>query len=184
MRGQALSRSHSPSGYGITPADAGTSLTFFGMTAICRDHPRGCGDKSYYNRCPKVSTGSPPRMRGQAIIPTSKNDQGGITPADAGTSFVSSLGTLSPEDHPRGCGDKVVIFRTAITVQGSPPRMRGQVTKMVQAASQARITPADAGTSLHKILKGNHDPDHPRGCGDKIEFYKKDKTKGSVTTNG
>ena len=105
MRGQVFRYRSLLLSFGITPADAGTSCSFFFCVGLT-DHPRGCGDKlSLVRYCPAV-VGSPPRMRGQEYYRTEQRLLYGITPADAGTSSYHWAGRNLMGDHPRGCGDK------------------------------------------------------------------------------
>ena len=71
---------------GITPAYAGKRFPFSLPAARLKDHPRVCGEKLKSNDEDVTYKGSPPRMRGKAIldymgVPTKR-----ITPAYAGKS--------------------------------------------------------------------------------------------------
>ena len=48
--------------------------------------------------------------------------------------------------------------------------MRGQDFRQLFDRSARRITPADAGTSPHGVFVSDFDWDHPRGCGDKMQY--------------
>ena len=127
MRGQEPSRKRWSSDGGITPADAGTRRT---------------AADSYYQL-----KGSPPRMRGQGHLEPDPKTAHRITPADAGTSDSLVFDCVLKEDHPRGCGDKLLVLLPLPLTQGSPPRMRGQGRRGWVGIQRERITPADAGTS-------------------------------------
>ena len=91
--------------FGITPADAGKTLSDVDRDGNKKDHPRGCGENFFgafeFGQVP----GSPPRMRGKLPYATKTDLKDGITPADAGkTEFHCAAGKGS-EDHPRGCGE-------------------------------------------------------------------------------
>ncbi len=88
-------------------------------------------------------------MRGQVIPLMVFFSPSRITPADAGTSVPFGGVQILPEDHPRGCGDKMKPPDVSVSSGGSPPRMRGQVLAAVLSGKRAGITPADAGTSLN-----------------------------------
>ena len=113
-------------------------------------------------------------MRGQAKKVQCVETGTRITPADAGTSVRAIRVRMYVRDHPRGCGDKMVVLSASDGVMGSPPRMRGQVKETGAPQGYLRITPADAGTSgdFGWVPRANGDP--PRGCGDKQthEFMK------------
>ena len=49
-----------------------------------------------------------------------------ITPAYAGKSKISYLLQPDAEDHPRLCGEKLVLRWAALSQPGSPPPMRGK----------------------------------------------------------
>ena len=91
-----------------------------------------------------------------------------ITPADAGKTFVFSSWRQQQQDHPRGCGENEIDYRTFERCGGSPPRMRGKPDTPADETEQDRITPADAGkTRFGGVWQHNH-KDHPRGCGENI----------------
>ena len=84
-------------------------------------------------------------MRGKApVIPVSVC-VGGITPAYAGKSSTPTLHILIRRDHPRLCGEKLVLVGVVERFQGSPPPMRGKVRKYFWFFHARRITPAYAG---------------------------------------
>ena len=79
----------------ITPAHAGKRSL---RTTRCGggwDHPRACGEKSFWNRRVAVASGSSPHMRGKDVRQELQHSGRGITPAYAGKSgFV--LGGIYP----------------------------------------------------------------------------------------
>ena len=52
------------------------------------------------------------------------------------------------EDHPRVCGEKVHLAEALVALDGSPPRVRGEVAGQHVGAEHGGITPACAGRSL------------------------------------
>ena len=112
----------------ITPACAGKSSLTSGYIPARGDHPRVCGEKL----CPLMgegeARGSPPRVRGKAIITSFKIHLIGITPACAGKSFISAEKRPSMKDHPRVCGEKWTGVKRGLCALGSPPRVRGKVS--------------------------------------------------------
>ena len=111
--------------------------------------------------------GSPPRMRGQGDLESCIIHTPGITPADAGTRRRGDPMERSNGDHPRGCGDKLILLRNFAAGFGSPPRMRGQDVSAILDELGEWITPADAGTRSFASQCSEAGEDHPRGCGDK-----------------
>ena len=69
---------------GITPAYAGKSKIVQALVHPVEDHPRVCGEKAASKAIPSNGQGSPPRMRGKAIVPAVQRSGCGITPAYAG----------------------------------------------------------------------------------------------------
>ena len=112
---------------GITPAYAGKSCCWPPRRIPSGDHPRVCGEKSHATRLQGAQQGSPPRMRGKAVIRTMKRFHFGITPAYAGKSHRRSNLYVQKRDHPRVCGEKLRGSPIGSPPKGSPPRMRGKV---------------------------------------------------------
>ena len=69
VRGEAGSPNLHALPTGIIPAGAGRSLDRRGGSAGHGDHPRGCGEKLYPRLRVWVTTGSSPRVRGEAPSP-------------------------------------------------------------------------------------------------------------------
>ena len=72
------------------------------------------------------------------------------------------------KDHPRGCGENPDYTQAIQPCMGSPPRMRGKLTRQRVVAEAFRITPADAGKTWGLISKKMPSKDHPRGCGENV----------------
>ena len=49
-----------------------------------------------------------------------------ITPAHAGKSFHAGALAVAAGDHPRACGEKLILISRNLRKFGSPPRMRGK----------------------------------------------------------
>ena len=132
---------------GITPAYAGKSKVTEKKPSAKEDHPRLCGEKS-----PGVSrntclSGSPPPMRGKALVMPMHTEKDRITPAYAGKSGGANPRNHVSKDHPRLCGEKQIQNFQIISSQGSPPPMRGKDFFVVQPCTAHGITPAYAGKS-------------------------------------
>ena len=126
VRGKAKNATLGGGKRGITPACAGKSLACLGPSRRYWDHPRVCGEKRE-NRMSKVySRGSPPRVRGKAHVVQNGVFGRGITPACAGKRNSARTWSSVRQDHPRVCGEKGVVKRSAWGFRGSPPRMRGK----------------------------------------------------------
>ena len=130
---------------GITPAHAGKREKKNGQCVRSRDHPRTCGEK----RCEKYTVilglGSPPHMRGKVKLLAMELNVPGITPAHAGKRCSIRGAKSAYRDHPRTCGEKIVVATRMMRDGGSPPHMRGKVFRPAQAVRLIGITPAHAG---------------------------------------
>ena len=90
----------------------------------------------------------------------------GITPADAGKTYTKRETKKVGRDHPRGCGENIIVYIVAFVKPGSPPRMRGKRRGSRTPAFDSRITPADAGKTWVFGFLWRARWDHPRGCGE------------------
>ena len=130
------------------------------------DHPRGCGENSHRQQFFLFSLGSPPRMRGKPAASTCWRVLSGITPADAGKTNPVFNVDFAYRDHPRGCGENSFLLIWDLRWSGSPPRMRGKLSKSSKTAPSRGITPADAGKTFILRVYPLKIQDHPRGCGE------------------
>ena len=134
------------------------------------DHPRVCGEKlSGFCRI-LTRLGSPPRVRGKALRRPTVRRTRGITPACAGKRSIFGITFSNCGDHPRVCGEKTLADRRAHKTGGSPPRVRGKGQDDCSAKPAARITPACAGKRIFRLFDCCGHGDHPRVCGEKLQF--------------
>ena len=126
-----------------------------------------CGEKSGFCQRSILHLGSPPRMRGKAIVIQRVDRLGGITPAYAGKSQTAGCRTAAPEDHPRVCGEKTSSNVPERKNPGSPPRMQGKGCPLLFRYYFIGITPACAGKSQQGNRLMSWVWDHPRVCGEK-----------------
>ena len=152
MRGAGLTVCLNPEILGITPADAGSSKCASVSSTLLKDHPRGCGEQYLCARLSSLRQGSPPRMRGAAVVTLLALNALRITPADAGSRIESIHIALGCRDHPRGCGEQIITNHIRTFDTGSPPRMRGAGMPFFEPKRHQRITPADAGSSSRQTL--------------------------------
>ena len=75
MRGKAQRAFHGIVTVGITPAYAGKSFQLGEVPAVQKDHPRLCGEKLFVIVCMVEQLGSPPPMRGKALLIVQKQYQ-------------------------------------------------------------------------------------------------------------
>ena len=84
-------------------------------------------------------------MRGKAPLEYLVSGSLGITPACAGKSRSQTSIACQCRDHPRLCGEKLVIRDMAARSVGSPPPVRGKEARFLASGKKYRITPACAG---------------------------------------
>ena len=155
---------------GITPACAGNSCFHWAKKKLAQDHPRVCGEQ--FSPANKSSTlrGSPPRVRGTVINFGNRFSFDRITPACAGNSQHFHLLQIKKQDHPRVCGEQVILRPQKSGPPGSPPRVRGTVISIIQRGPPRRITPACAGNRAFLAPSYSLGKDHPRVCGEQPAF--------------
>ena len=129
----------------ITPAGAGKTFSASSFSNFFRDHPRRCGENTDSGRICCCYVGSPPQVRGKRQYADKPHAMGRITPAGAGKTSPMQWGLSGSQDHPRRCGENMVFQSTAPAPGGSPPRMRGKLSKYRVSVASFGITPADAG---------------------------------------
>ena len=105
MRGKHDFRNHRSRDSGITPAHAGKTAIYAVLKGGQRDHPRACGENFTRMSCTRISTGSPPRMRGKRERLVERHHNHGITPAHAGKTISHTYLDIFARDHPRACGE-------------------------------------------------------------------------------
>ena len=110
MRGKGQTITGNGLHTGITPACAGKRSELDTSIIDEKDHPRMCGEKipGWYSLL--VTVGSPPHVRGKVTAYIEHIGQQGITPACAGKRQVDWTGAANHEDHPRMCGEKVILL--------------------------------------------------------------------------
>ena len=106
-------------------------------------------------------------MRGKAGKLIRRQSGKGITPAYAGKRYIFKGLLCGFKDHPRLCGEKCAEPSIVVTIQGSPPPMRGKVVRAIPDILRKRITPAYAGKSTKVNCISGGIEDHPRLCGEK-----------------
>ena len=167
MRGKACLKNWNKRCPRITPAYAGKRHV---CNAPCKgmgDHPRVCGEKDAEMAVLSQEMGSPPRMRGKAVMPSTRMSAARITPAYAGKSILPHLFDCAGWDHPRVCGEKFFNVSSVWSLTGSPPRMRGKGLQNLSRPCWYGITPAYAGKSYEAFFSFCRRRDHPRVCGEK-----------------
>ena len=133
---------------GIIPAGTGSTRRPRPRPARAWDHPRRCGEHIPPLTQPTQLLGSSPQVRGALVAVPLVGEQGGITPAGAGSTRTSRIRLTSAGDHPRRCGEHLEGKLQNRRVLGSSPQVRGAPSKHIPFE-----TPPG---------------DHPRRCGEHI----------------
>ncbi len=94
-----------------------------------------------------------------------------ITPAYAGKSGAKNVGNRPSKDHPRLCGEKLILMLLGNLRKGSPPPMRGKGKPCRKPCTCQWITPAYAGKSQSTPRRIRCQGDHPRLCGEKTLIF-------------
>ncbi len=164
----------------ITPARAGNRRCCSGCRPAGGDHPRACGEQVSQALRMISCLGSPPRVRGTAMLQGDCYGIYGITPARAGNSPEAGRTRGQCKDHPRACGEQAASPLLMVLCKGSPPRVRGTGRLDALQGRPGRITPARAGNSTSGIHPGPYAKDHPRACGEQCTTQRAiDSVKGS-----
>ena len=88
-----------------------------------------------------------------------------------GTRIVAVATLAGGQDHPHAYGDKTVAPSFVKILQGSSPRVWGQVIRLFCPVSYSGIIPTRMGTSiLHTSLLIQAE-DHPHAYGDKLLLF-------------
>ena len=116
----------------------------------------------------KSPPGSPPRRRGKGSKADVECLRSRITLAWAGKSRSAISAHSVGQDHPRVGEEKFEDVRNIVGQIGSSPRGRGKVGAALRKERLSRITPAWAGKSKTRRLRGRHSEDHPRVGGEKL----------------
>ena len=167
MRGEGAPACTRPCLRRITPACAGRSKPKSRRQSFEGDHPRVCGEKKVIVCNAVVPAGSPPRVRGEVIPCFTVWGARRITPACAGRRGPQASCAAVPQDHPRVCGEKVLLVSKSGSMGGSPPRVRGEGGNTEDLHVRNGITPACAGRNLLWQSHASPETDHPRVCGEK-----------------
>src|SRR5690625_3409481 len=110
------------------------------------DHPRLCGEHMWHTTETGTASGPPPPVRGAR---------------------VEARGTgVGGADHPRLCGEHLEHGYETCPPAGPPPPVRGARGGMNGGHLVMRTTPACAGSTQKWSDQPQHNPDHPRLCGE------------------
>ena len=132
---------------GIIPAYAGNTTRCIGQVDLLRDHPRVCGEHYINSTTINGLLGSSPRMRGTHMFGIGGAGGKGIIPAYAGNTSTPSPHCYDTWDHPRVCGEHLLMASVSLKYSGSSPRMRGTPLRVMKYGQPSGIIPAYAGNT-------------------------------------
>ncbi len=121
-------------GLRITPAGAGKTSDAVKLQRFAGDHPRRCGENWTAIRTQRCFPGSPPQVRGKPQCHRVRNPPAGITPAGAGKTGFTEVTGDDAKDHPRRCGENQAVRKFLINSDGSPPQVRGKLSRTLPAS--------------------------------------------------
>ena len=150
----------------ITPAGAGKTNPVFNVDFAYRDHPRRCGENMALMDENGSNGGSPPQVRGKPQTSPNPWSINRITPAGAGKTRIKILRGGQHQDHPRRCGENLVVLSSGFIPIGSPPQVRGKPELEKLCSDVPGITPAGAGKTGYNLRYALQHRDHPRRCGE------------------
>ena len=151
---------------GIIPALAGNTRRCCAVGPMPRDHPRACGEHETNGFDGLDKAGSSPRLRGTLVRRRRRAGGLGIIPALAGNTSMMSLTSRGSRDHPRACGEHVLLEFAGGIGQGSSPRLRGTHERAAHEVQRVGIIPALAGNTAKTSAFAPAARDHPRACGE------------------
>jgi len=145
VRGRLMGSIGFPSWWGLIPACAGQTRTWWRCQPLRRAHPRVCGADKGGTCHVERPGGSSPRVRGRLSPASISCPVSGLIPACAGQTRLPRTSGAAPGAHPRVCGADLTDGGTANTLEGSSPRVRGRRDHAFQRNQQAGLIPACAG---------------------------------------
>ena len=150
----------------IIPANTGRIWLVSNMQVNIGDHPREYGENCVRSIHESTSPGSSPRIRGESAKTRKDSVAYGIIPANTGRIPRKGVTPQSFTDHPREYGENPLVRRTALAIQGSSPRIRGECARNQHPLVPRRIIPANTGriSSSQQPLRPQRD--HPREYGE------------------
>ena len=128
--GQGLTKHICKKRLRIIPTRMGTSDYIINKILIIWDHPHAYGDKLKSEVFLFKISGSSPRVWGQEFPMTEYEEEDRIIPTRMGTRGKNAYKCYDLWDHPHAYGDKKKINTVANQIEGSSPRVWGQVIRI------------------------------------------------------
>ena len=125
-----------------------------------------CGEHAVVLTRPQLEQGSSPHVRGAQHPNLAVRAAAGIIPACAGSTNRTARGPVGWRDHPRMCGEHMLVDGFNDLHGGSSPHVRGALQAPVARLPRRGIIPACAGSTPCGSPSGCRFGDHPRMCGE------------------
>lgn len=147
MRGAHIGTRNPELTAGITPAYAGSTVSFLTSNGSPWNHPRVCGEHISNPVGVITMVGSSPRMRGTPKGAATAQGGHEIIPAYAGNTRGQGAWSWWAWDHPRVCGKHGQVHAKPVLRTGSSPHTRGAPPASRAGGFPRRIIPAYAGST-------------------------------------
>ena len=128
VRGQPAARRRLRHGQRLIPARAGPTSGRDRSRPVLPAHPRACGANYCCQAVTVTVVGSSPRVRGQRAGGPVRLAFLRLIPARAGPTHLYRTVCPSLSAHPRACGANTTLQAVWALVNGSSPRVRGQLS--------------------------------------------------------
>ena len=129
-------------------------------------HPRSRGENVSQRDGGKKTAGSSPLTRGKRRPPAAMRRPGGLIPAHAGKTIVSSSSWAAMPAHPRSRGENLDTSFGGEVVLGSSPLTRGKRLPPRHRLHADGLIPAHAGKTQGPRRSRRRCPAHPRSRGE------------------
>ena len=148
------------------PAHAGKTASYPAGHTAHPEHPRACGENLLLRTASARGSGTSPRMRGKRVAYISMSWGSGNIPAHAGKTLTAGGSEKIFWEHPRACGENMVLPSKRSRSFGTSPRMRGKQKCLLMSIKRGRNIPAHAGKTQDSVRISLASEEHPRACGE------------------
>ncbi len=145
VRGNRFPSWSSSTGSRPTPARAGQPTRYGSARGVPPAYPRACGATRRLRGHRVPPGGLPPRVRGNRLLDAPQGVDHGPTPARAGQPPSRLTGETRAAAYPRACGATADLVDANLLGYGLPPRVRGNLDRLVRDVPGPGPTPARAG---------------------------------------
>ena len=150
----------------FTPTCVGKSQTSPSHPPPPAVHPHVCGEIPARGRPGSATGGSPPRVWGNPWASDPLSATYRFTPTCVGKSRLPRCRLARLTVHPHVCGEISAVEDVRSTLAGSPPRVWGNLWKIICGITRIRFTPTCVGKSDAPAPRSNSAPVHPHVCGE------------------